>query len=606
MYYPDDLVEEIRLRSDIVDIIGSYVHLRKSGANHVGLCPFHNEKTGSFSVNGQRQIFKCFGCGVGGNVITFLMKYDNMTFPEAIKVLADRAGVALPEIDYSEEEKKANTRKQQILQVNKEAAKYYFAALKSPQGKVGLDYFYGRGLSDDTIKNFGLGFAASGNNSLYSYLKALPDHFSDDVLNASGIFNFSEKYGARDKFWNRVIFPIMDVNSKVIAFGGRLMSAGAVEEGDKKIPKYLNSPETDVFDKSRNLYGLNISRRSRSGYLILCEGYMDVIALHQAGFDMAVASLGTAFTSGHATLIRRFTKKVYLSYDSDDAGVKAALRALPILKAAGISARVIDMRPYKDPDEFIKNLGREEYQKRIDNAEGSFFYEIRMLERDYDLSDPESKTNFCVEIAGRISRLDEEIERTNYIEAICSKYGLSVESLSKLVAKQAMKAENMPERPVIRSGIREREKEADKLDVAKRNTQKILLSWICDEPEIFGIVSEYIKPTDFSGSLYIKAAELLYEQISEDPKKINVARIIGCFTDEEEQTEVASLFSSSKLDMSDEEKPEALKRLIIKILEQTIERINRLSQDGDIEAISRGFEIKQTVEKLKRTGIKKW
>lgn len=606
MYYPDDLVEEIRLRSDIVDIIGSYVHLRKSGANHVGLCPFHNEKTGSFSVNGQRQIFKCFGCGVGGNVITFLMKYDNMTFPEAIKVLADRAGVALPEIDYSEEEKKANSRKQQILQVNKEAAKYYFAALKSPQGKVGLDYFYGRGLSDDTIKNFGLGFAASGNNSLYSYLKALPDHFSDDVLNASGIFNFSEKYGARDKFWNRVIFPIMDVNSKVIAFGGRLMSAGAVEEGDKKIPKYLNSPETDVFDKSRNLYGLNISRRSRSGYLILCEGYMDVIALHQAGFDMAVASLGTAFTSGHATLIRRFTKKVYLSYDSDDAGVKAALRALPILKAAGISARVIDMRPYKDPDEFIKNLGREEYQKRIDNAEGSFFYEIRMLERDYDLSDPESKTNFCVEIAGRISRLDEEIERTNYIEAICSKYGLSVESLSKLVAKQAMKAENMPERPVIRSGIREREKEADKLDVAKRNTQKILLSWICDEPEIFGIVSEYIKPTDFSGSLYIKAAELLYEQISEDPKKINVARIIGCFTDEEEQTEVASLFSSSKLDMSDEEKPEALKRLIIKILEQTIERINRLSQDGDIEAISRGFEIKQTVEKLKRTGIKKW
>lgn len=606
MYYPDDLVEEIRLRSDIVDIIGSYVHLRKSGANHVGLCPFHNEKTGSFSVNGQRQIFKCFGCGVGGNVITFLMKYDNMTFPEAIKVLADRAGVALPEIDYSEEEKKANSRKQQILQVNKEAAKYYFAALKSPQGKVGLDYFYGRGLSDDTIKNFGLGFAASGNNSLYSYLKVLPDHFSDDVLNASGIFNFSEKYGARDKFWNRVIFPIMDVNSKVIAFGGRLMSAGAVEEGDKKIPKYLNSPETDVFDKSRNLYGLNISRRSRSGYLILCEGYMDVIALHQAGFDMAVASLGTAFTSGHATLIRRFTKKVYLSYDSDDAGVKAALRALPILKAAGISARVIDMRPYKDPDEFIKNLGREEYQKRIDNAEGSFFYEIRMLERDYDLSDPESKTNFCVEIAGRISRLDEEIERTNYIEAICSKYGLSVESLSKLVAKQAMKAENMPERPVIRSGIREREKEADKLDVAKRNTQKILLSWICDEPEIFGIVSEYIKPTDFSGSLYIKAAELLYEQISEDPKKINVARIIGCFTDEEEQTEVASLFSSSKLDMSDEEKPEALKRLIIKILEQTIERINRLSQDGDIEAISRGFEIKQTVEKLKRMGIKKW
>lgn len=604
MYYPDDLVEEIRLRSDIVDVIGSYVHLRESGVNHIGLCPFHNEKTGSFSVNGQRQIFKCFGCGVGGNVITFLMKYENMTFPEAIKVLADRAGVALPQMEYTEEEKRSNDRKQQLLQINKEAAKYYYSVLKSPQGKRGEEYLKSRGLSDDTIRNFGLGFAPQ-NASLYNYLKSLPEKYRDDILKASGIFNFSESYGVRDKFWNRVIFPIMDANNKVIAFGGRLMSEGAIEEGDKKIPKYLNSPETEIFDKSRNLYGLNIARRSRAGYLILCEGYMDVIALHQAGFDMAVASLGTAFTSGHATLVRRFVKSVYLSYDSDEAGVKAALRALPILKAVGISAKVIDMRPYKDPDEFIKNLGREEYQRRIDNAEGSFFYEVRMLEKDYDLNDPESKTKFCIEIANRITRLEEEIERTNYIEAICSKYNLSVESLSKLVAKQAMKTENIEPRPIIRSGIHDK-KDADKLDTAKKNTQKILLSWICDEPVIFDIVKTYIKPSDFSGDLYVKAAELLFEQIEEDPKKINVAKIIGCFTDEDEQTEVASLFSSTKLEMSDEEKPEALKRLIIKILEQVAQRINQAAADGDIEAMSRGFVIKQTVEKLKKTELKQW
>ncbi|MDO4187848.1 MAG: DNA primase [Lachnospiraceae bacterium] len=604
MYYPDDLVEEIRLRSDIVDVIGSYIHLSRSGANHIGLCPFHNEKTGSFSVNGQKQIFKCFGCGVGGNVITFLMKYDNMTFPEAIKVLADRAGVALPEMEYTAEEKKQNQLKQQILQVNKEAAKYYYSVLKSPNGKKGEDYLKGRGLSDDTIRNFGLGFAPH-NANLYNYLKSLPEKYGDDVLKASGIFNFSESYGVRDKFWDRVIFPIMDANNKVIAFGGRLMSEGAIEAGDKKIPKYLNSPETEVFDKSRNLYGLNIARRTRAAYLILCEGYMDVIALHQAGFDMAVASLGTAFTSGHATLIRRFTKKVYLSYDSDDAGVKAALRALPILKAAGISAKVIDMRPYKDPDEFIKNLGREEYERRIENAEGSFFYEIRMLEKEFDLDDPESKTRFCTEIANRILRLEEEIERNNYIEAICTKYNLSVESLSKLVAKQAMKTENMEPRPIIKSGIHDK-KDADKLDTAKRNTQKTLLTWICDEPEIFDTVKSYIKPADFSGELYIKAAELLFEQIEEDARKINVAKIIGCFTDEDEQTEVASLFSSTKLDMSDDEKPEALKRLIIKILEQVAQRINEAAADGDIEAMSRGFVIKQTIEKLKKTDLKKW
>ena len=603
MYYPDDLVEEIRLRNDIVDVIGSYVHLKKSGANHVGLCPFHNEKTGSFSVNGQRQIFKCFGCGVGGNVVTFLMKYENMNFQEAIRVLAERAGVALPEIEYSEAEKRANNRKQQILDVNKETAKYYFSMLRTPQGKIGYDYLRNRGLSDDTIKNFGLGFAVPGMNNLYNYLKSLPQKFSDEILAASGIFTFKEGQGARDKFWNRVIFPIMDVNNKVIAFGGRVMAAGAIEDGDKKIPKYLNSPETDVFDKSRNLYGLNIAKRSKAGNIIMCEGYMDVIALHQAGFDQAIGCLGTACTSGHASLLRRYSKKVYLSYDSDGAGIQAALRAIPILKAAGISTKVINMDPYKDPDEFIKNLGREEYQRRIDNAEGSFFFEIRMLERDFDLSDPESKTKFCIEIAKKISRLEEEIERTNYTEAISEKYGLSPDSLSKLVAKQAMKTENMPVYIRPKSGIKEKEKIQDKLSEARRNTQRILLSWLCDEPSIYDIVTKYLSIMDFSGELYIKAAELLFEQIRENPDKINIARIISSFTDEDEQTEVASLFSSQRESLSDEEKPEALKSLILKIMEQSCERLNAESLEGDMNAMMQVIEMKKRIEILRREKI---
>ena len=601
MYYPDELVEEIRLRNDIVDVIGSYVHLKKAGANHVGLCPFHNEKTGSFSVNGQRQIFKCFGCGVGGNVVTFLMKYENMTFPEAIKVLADRAGVALPEMEYTEEQKRANNRKQQILDINKEAARFYFAALRTPQGKAGYDYLINRKLSDETIRNFGLGFAASGQNSLYKYLKSLPAKYDDQILNDCKIFYFNEKSGARDIFWNRVIYPIMDANNKVIAFGGRLMSEGAIETGNKKIPKYLNSPETAVFDKSRNLYGLNIAKKTHADYFILCEGYMDVIALHQAGFDMAVGSLGTAFTSGQANLIRRYCRgrKAYISYDSDGAGINAALKAIPILKAAGISAKVINMEPYKDPDEFIKNLGTEEYQRRIDDAEAGFFYEIRMLERDYDLKDPESKTKFCVEIANRISRLDEEIERNNYTEAVCEKYKLSEESLSKLVAKQAMKVENIEVRTQVKSGIKV--KTADKLDEAKRNTQKVLISWVCDEPEIYPIVREYISPADFSGELYIKATEILFDQIEKN--SINIAGIISCFTDEEEQTEIAALFSSTKEEMTQEERPEALKRLIIKIMEQSVSRLSENASDDDMEAYMKVIDIRKKIEALKKKSI---
>lgn len=604
MYYPDELVEEIRLRNDIVDVIGSYVHLKKSGANHVGLCPFHNEKTGSFSVNGQRQIFKCFGCGVGGNVVTFLMKYENMTFPEAIKVLADRAGVSLPEMEYTEEQKRANDKKQQILDINKEAAKYYFAALKSPQGQIGYNYLRNRQLSDETIKSFGLGFAVSGQNNLYRYLKSLPQHFDDQALNDSKIFYFNEKTGARDIFWNRVIYPIMDANNKVIAFGGRLMSEGAITQGDRKIPKYLNSPETMVFDKSRNLYGLNIAKRTQADYFILCEGYMDVIALHQAGFDMAVASLGTAFTSGHANLVRRYCKgkKAYLSYDSDGAGINAALKAIPILKAAGITAKVINMEPYKDPDEFIKNLGADEYRRRIENAESGFFFEIRMLERDYDLKDPESKTKFCVEIANKIAKLDEEIERNNYTEAICSKYNLKPDSLTKLVAKQAMKGENIVERVQVKSGIHD--KEADKLELAKKNTQRVLISWICDEPEIYSIVREFISPEDFAGDLYIKATELLFEQIKNGPSAMNIAKIISSFTDEDEQTEIASLFSSPKESMSDEEKPEALKRLIIKVMEQSCDRLNENAADDDMDAIMKVVNMRKKIEALKKQNLK--
>ena len=295
MYYPEELVEEVRARNDIVDVVSGYVRMQKKGANYFGLCPFHNEKSPSFSVSPAKQMYYCFGCGAGGNVLTFVMEYENYTFPEALKFLADRAGVKLPEMEFSQEARQKESRRAQLLEVNREAAKYFYFQLRSPQGKPGYEYFKNRQLSEETMKQFGLGYANKTSDDLVHYLHS--KGYKDDLLTEAGLATFDERFGMHDKFWNRVMFPIQDSNHRVIGFGGRVM-------GDGK-PKYLNSPETPIFDKSRNLYGLNFARTSRKNNFILCEGYMDVIAMHQAGFNQAVASLGTAFTSGQANILRR-------------------------------------------------------------------------------------------------------------------------------------------------------------------------------------------------------------------------------------------------------------------------------------------------------------
>ena len=288
-WYSEEQIEEVRSRSDIVSVIGRYVRLKRAGSGYTGLCPFHNEKTPSFHVNPARQMYKCFGCGVGGNVLTFVMEYENLTFPEAMEMLAQEAGIELPKQELTAQQKQQESLRQTLLEINKKAARYYFALLKSPRGKPGYDYLTGRGLSDETILHFGLGYAGQGGGELYQYMKK--EGYSDSVLKETGLFKMDER-GAYDKFWNRVMFPIMDANNRVIGFGGRVM-------GDAK-PKYLNSPETKIFDKSRNLFGLNYAKRGKRSNMILCEGYMDVIALHQAGFTNAVASLGTAFTEQQA------------------------------------------------------------------------------------------------------------------------------------------------------------------------------------------------------------------------------------------------------------------------------------------------------------------
>ncbi len=555
MYYPEELVEEVRMRSDIVDVISSYVKLQKRGGTYFGLCPFHNEKTPSFSVTPSKQMYYCFGCGAGGNVFTFLMEYENLTFPEAVRQLADRAGVELPQEEESEEARKRASRRARILEANKEAGRYFYYQMKGPGGKRAYEYLTGRGLTDETIRRFGLGYSNAYRDDLYQYLKH--KGYDDELLKETGLVKIEER-GCHDRFWNRVMFPIMDVNGKIIGFGGRVMGDGE--------PKYLNSPETKVFDKSRNLYGLNYARIWRKPYMLICEGYMDVIAMQQAGFTGAVASLGTAFTSGQASLLRRYTSQVILTYDSDGAGVRAALRAIPILKEAGLSAKVLDLKPYKDPDEFIKNMGAEAFEERIENAVNSFLFEIDVLYRQYDMKDPEQKTAFYNETARKLLQFPEKLERDNYTEAVARRYGIEYEALRSLVNRLGGRMgfeERKPEEP------RPPREKKDKED-GIRQSERLLLTWLVEENRAYPAVKGIIGPDDFTEPLYKRAASMVFEGL--EAGSLSPADILNHFiNDEEEYKEVARLFNTSLTELTKEEREKAFS--------ETAKRVKKHSLD---------------------------
>lgn len=591
MYYPDEVIEEVRSSNNIVDVIGSYVRLQKKGSSYFGLCPFHNEKSPSFSVSPNKQMYYCFGCGAGGNVFTFIMEYENQTFPEAMKVLADRAGIALPEAELTEEQKRERNKRQLLLEINKTAANYFYYQLNNEQGQQAREYLENRKLSKETQIHFGLGYASKYSNDLYLYLKK--KGYSDQILKETGLLTYDEKHGAHDKFWNRVMFPIMDVNNKVIGFGGRVMGDGT--------PKYLNSPETMLFDKSRNLYGLNYARTSRKSYMIICEGYMDVIAMHQAGFTNAVASLGTAFTMQHSVLLKRYTQEVRLAYDSDGAGQKAALRAIPILKSAGINVRVIHMNPYKDPDEFIKNLGTEAFQERIDAAESSFMFEISVLEKNYKQSDPEGRASFMKAMARRLLQFPQELERNIYIDAIAGRYGIASEELKRMVNSfgASMSREQVEEAIY-------QQQEQEEMPVKKRaekensvlTAQKLFLTWLIEDPSLYDKIKDYIDEDDFEDPLYHKAATLVFEELKVTGQ-VTPARILNQFEDVEEQKTAASLFNT-KLKIDDDP---AIRE---KALNETVKRIKKNSlelKSRSVREISDLQKIIQEKAKLQKLYI---
>lgn len=615
MYYPEELIEEVRQKNDIADVISGYVRIKKKGSNYVGLCPFHNEKTGSFMVSRSKQIYKCFGCGAGGNVFTFVMEYENFTFVEALKQLAERAGVKLPEAEYDENTKRQVSRRAKLLALNKDAATYFFYQLRAPQGEKGLKYFRDRQLSEETIKKFGLGFANVKSNDLTLYLKS--KGYSDGDIKDAGLASYHEKYGMSDKFWNRVMFPIQDINHRVIGFGGRVIGEGE--------PKYLNSPETEVFDKSRNLYGLNFARTSRKNHLILCEGYMDVIAMHQAGFTEAVASLGTAFTSGQASLIRRYAENVILAYDSDSAGVKAALRAIGILRDAGLTGRILHLEPYKDPDEFMKNLGREAFEERIAKAEDSFSFEMRMLADAYDLKIPESKIKFRRALVEKLYQIADQFEDAKpFIELACEKYNFGYEEMCKSVAAFANKQE-------INAGlVRRREPETvvkqEKKDDPLLKNQRILLTWLSDEPVIYGKIKKYITPEDFTEGIYRKAASKLFESLDKGspPQASAIMAALQADQDagEEELREIAALFCTKisdhlrqvigggEMDIEGQaaefdtkaEKEKALHDIIVSIKNRSLQSCMEKEKGGK-NTFMHILEAKKALQELQKTHI---
>ena len=579
MFYPDELIEEVRSRNDIVAVISQYVKLQKRGGNHFGVCPFHNEKTPSFSVSQGKQMYYCFGCGAGGNVITFVMEYENYTFIEAMKHLAERAGISLPLTEETEEQKQQNDRKGRLREINKEAAKYYYYQLKSQEGKKARDYLLSRGLSMATIQKFGLGYALMTNQSLYRYLKE--KGYSDELLNQSGLVKIDEK-GVRDRFWNRAMFPIMDINHRVIGFGGRVMGDGE--------PKYLNSPETALFDKSRNLYGLNLARTSRRPYMLICEGYMDVIALHQAGFDCAVASLGTAFTPGQAMLIKRYTGEVILTYDSDGAGQKAALRAIPILKQAGLSVRVLNMRPYKDPDEFIVYMGAEAYQQRIDEAVNSFLYEVDALRQEYDLSNPEKKTAFHRAIAAKLTEFTDELERNNYLESVAARQDIPPALLrdmvhtfgGRVVARETEEADE-----------KRRQRKRKEKDEGIREAQRLVLNWIATEPVSYEKIIQYITPEDFLDETFRQVAEAVFASLAAG-EHVQPAGILNRFLDDEEKrNQVAAVFNTT-LD------PEVTREEREKILAETVRRVKRHYLDQAVRSETDPLRLQELIRQKAR------
>jgi len=571
----EDIIREVNDASDIVDYISRYVQLKKSGKDYTGLCPFHHEKSPSFRVSTERQLFHCFGCGASGNLIQFVMRTENLDFVDAVKLMADRAGIIIPE-DAGESDEMHAFRKG-ILEMNKIAARFFYSCLMDKSiGLKAQQYFTQRGISPKTVTTYGLGFAPSSRTALIDYFKELG--YSEEQCVRAGLA--IEREGrVMDKFRNRVMFPIIDVRGNVIGFGGRIMD-DIKEVNGYKIPKYLNSSETPVFDKGKNLFSLNLAKGDKTSSIILCEGYMDVISVYQAGITNIVATLGTAITENQAKLMMRYANEILICYDMDEAGTKAALRAIDIINSVNGKSRVIRLKGAKDPDEYINKYGVEAFKFTLKNAVPSTEFKLSLIKGKYDTSETDDKIKFINEAAESLVGINDAVEIDAYIRKLSEENGISADAIYAALRNKSEK-NGKNKMPIIRQQKNNDRSDMNEVPAGLLAAEKRLLSLIANKKKHYKIAKKYIEPLYFSIDIYRRLAQRIYS-LYEEESHIDIPMILNEFSDNGESASIASsVFYNNEVYNAEEN---AVYDLIRKI---KLEKINlALRTEGSIARIN--------------------
>ena len=585
--YSDEIIEEVRQNNDIVDIISQYVHLTRKGRNYFGLCPFHSEKSPSFSVSPDRQIFHCFGCGVGGNVYTFLMKIEGITFKEALEQLAERANIQLPKLennaDTAREELKAK-----VYKVNEFTAEFYHQNLYKPTSKIGQEYVKKRKMNKETLEAYRIGFSGKF-DELYKALKA--QGFGEKEILESGLVNKNDNGTYIDRYRNRLMFPICDVRGKVIAFGGRILDDSKIKDPKFPQPKYINSPENVVYSKGRHLFGLNVAKKDSAKKLLIVEGYMDVISLHQRGVTNVVGALGTALTEQQGWLLRKSTEQVILGFDADGAGQTAIARSMEILQKMGCDMRVLQIEGAKDPDEYIVKFGEGRFRLAMDNAISLVEFKVKNLKKDLNLENTGDKIKFLNEIAKILSKVENTMEREIYIEKIAQGYNISKEAIYAEVNKLIYN--NTKEDKVLQSReikpVRENIKNTTEIDEDLKRRENTIIAILLDSnANMFAKIKEQIKPEDFKDSVNRKIAEQLYKELEKEDCNIN--RLIDSF-DEETQNHITMVMATDyEIDNLE------------KAVDDILQKYEKEKLDNRKQEILKQLEIEEDVDKKKKLG----
>lgn len=585
--YSDEIIEEVRQNNDIVDIISQYVHLTRKGRNYFGLCPFHSEKSPSFSVSPDRQIFHCFGCGVGGNVYTFLMKIEGITFKEALEQLAERANIQLPKLENNADTAKEEL-KAKVYKVNEFTAEFYHQNLYKPTAKIGQEYVKKRKMNKETLEAYRIGFSGKF-DELYKALKA--QGFGEKEILESGLVNKNDNGTYIDRYRNRLMFPICDVRGKVIAFGGRILDDSKIKDLKFPQPKYINSPENVVYSKGRHLFGLNVAKKDSAKKLLIVEGYMDVISLHQRGVTNVVGALGTALTEQQGWLLRKSTEQVILGFDADGAGQTAIARSMEILQKMGCDMRVLQIEGAKDPDEYIVKFGEGRFRLAMDNAISLVEFKVKNLKKDLNLENTGDKIKFLNEIAKILSKVENTMEREIYIEKIAQGYNISKEAIYAEVNKLIYN--NTKEDKVLQSReikpVRENIKNTTEIDEDLKRRENTIIAILLDSnANMFAKIKEQIKPEDFKDSINRKIAEQLYNELEKEDCNIN--RLIDSF-DEETQNHITMVMATDyEIDNLE------------KAVDDILQKYEKEKLDNRKQEILKQLEIEEDVAKKKELG----